>query len=173
MKSAGSDYSFSSSDGTPELFQKTFPCDVSSNFSMGRTKVSYTISDGLGPYFRWQPCEGISQSGHEYTIQYDETGNSQNRKQCDLLVHYWSEVKNEINVRFLKTLVFGHVKGCGVATKIMEILQEPGLSSLSSDGPNINNVLVDEGFPDNDATYILHIMPLMQGLMHSERHLRS
>ena len=40
MKTAGSDYSFSSSDGTLELFRKMFPCDVSNNFSMSRTKVS-------------------------------------------------------------------------------------------------------------------------------------
>ena len=49
MKTVSSDYSFASSDGTPHLFQKMFPGYVSDNFSMSRTKVSYLISDGLGP----------------------------------------------------------------------------------------------------------------------------
>ena len=45
MKTAASDYSFVSSDGTPQLFQKMFPGDVSVNFTVSRTKVSYMISD--------------------------------------------------------------------------------------------------------------------------------
>lgn len=162
MKTAASDYSFASSDGIPQLFQKMFPRDVSNNFTMSRTKVSYMISDGLGPYLRQKLCQDISQSGFGYTIQYDETGNAQGRKQCDILVHYWSKEKNEVSVRFLQTLFFGHAKGHDVATKIVEILQETGcqlplsgLISLSSDRPNVNKTiwstvnkaLLDEGLP--------------------------
>ena len=124
--------------------------------------MSYLISDGLGPYFRQTLCHDISQSGHGYTIQYDETGNSQGRKQCDILVRYWSEEKNEVIVRFLQTLFFGHAKGHDVGMKIVDVLQEAGyqlplscLISLSSDGPNVNKtiwntvnkVLLDEGLP--------------------------
>lgn len=108
MKSAASNYLFALLDGTPQLFQKMFPGYVSDNFSMSRTKVSYLISDGFGPYFLQTLCHDISQSGHGYTIQYDETGNSQGHKQCDILVRYWSEEKNKVTVRFLQTLFFGH-----------------------------------------------------------------
>jgi len=45
MKTAASDYAFASSDGIPQLFQKMFPGDVSNNFTMSGTKVSYMISD--------------------------------------------------------------------------------------------------------------------------------
>ena len=162
MKTSSSDFSFASSDGTPHLFQKMFPGYMSDIFSMSRTKVSYLISDGLGPYFRQKLCHDISHSGCGYTIQYDETGNSQGRKQCDVLVRYWSEEKNEVSVRFLQTLFFGHAKGHDVGMKIVDTLQEvgyqlplSGLISLSSDGPNVNKtiwntvnkVLVDEGLP--------------------------
>ena len=128
-KTAASDYSFASEDGTPQLFQEMVPWDVSANFT---------------------------------TLQYDETGNSQGHKQCDVLVHSWSEEKNEISVRFLKTLFFGHVKGYDVAKKIVDMLEETGfqlplsgLISLSSDWPNVNKtiwsviniVLLDQGLP--------------------------
>ena len=86
MKTAASEYSFASSDGTPHLFQKMFAGYMSDNFLMTRTKVSYLISDGLGPYFRQKLCHDISHSGYGYTIQYDETGNSQGHKQCDILL---------------------------------------------------------------------------------------
>lgn len=162
MKTAASDYSFASSDGTLHLIQKMFPGYVSDNFSMSRTKVSYLISDGLGPYLRQKLCHDISQSGYGYTIQHDETGNSQGRKQCDILLRYWSDEKNEVSVRFLQTLFFGHAKGHDVGMKIVDIVQEvgyqlrlSGLISLSSYGPNVNKticntvnkVLVDEGLP--------------------------
>ena len=161
MKTAASDYSFASSDGTPHFIQKVFPGYVSDNFSMSRTKVSYLISDGLGPYLRRKLCH-ISHSGYGYTIQHDETGNSQGRKQCDILLRYWSDEKNEVSVRFLQTLFFGHAKGHDVGMKIVDTVQEvgyqlplSGLISLPSYGPNVNKticntvdkVLVDEGLP--------------------------
>ena len=162
LKTTASDYSFASADGTPQLFQKMFPRDVSANLTMSRTKMSYLISDGLGLFFRQKLCQDISKSSFGYTIQYDETGNSQSRKQCDILVRYWSEEKNEISVRFLKTLFFGHAKGHDVEKQIVDMLVETGfqfplsgLISLSSDGPNvnktiwsaINKVLLDQGLP--------------------------
>ena len=119
MKTSASDYSFASSDGTPRLIQKVFPGYVSDNFSMSRTKVSYLISDGLGPYLRRKLCH-ISHSGYGYTIQHDETGNSQGCKQCDILLRYWSDEKNEVSVRFLQTLFFGHAKGHDVGMKIVD-----------------------------------------------------
>ena len=171
MKTAASDYSFASSDGTPHLIQKMFPEYLSDNFSMSRTKVSYLISDGLGPYLRQKLCHDMSHSGYGYTIQHDETGNSQGRKQCDILLRYWSEEKNEVSVQLLQTLFFGHAKGHDVGMKIVDTVQEVGyqlplsrLISLSSYGPNVNKticntvnkVLVDEGLPGLNAIHPLY-----------------
>ena len=61
----------------PTCSKKMFPRYVSDNFSMTRTKVSYLISDRLGPYFRQKLCHDISHSGYGCTIQYDKTGNLQ------------------------------------------------------------------------------------------------
>ena len=67
-------------------------------FSLGKSKVSYLISDGLGPYYRKVLCENVSKAPG-FVIQYDETSNSQVRKQMDVLVRYWSEAKGEVVVR--------------------------------------------------------------------------
>ena len=99
LKTAASDYSFASTDGSPQLSQKMFPGDVSANFTMSRTEMSYLISDGLGLFFWQQLCQDISKYSFGYTIQYYETGNLQGHKQCDILVRYWWEEKNEISVR--------------------------------------------------------------------------
>ena len=58
---------------------------VAENFTMSKSKVSYLISDGLGPYFRKDFCTKVTPSPG-YVVQYDETANSQVRKQCDILV---------------------------------------------------------------------------------------
>ena len=82
LKVAHSNYSYSSCDGTPELFKRLFPGETAAHFSMSRTKVSYLLADGLGPHCRKEMCNSIRETGTFYTLQYDEIGNSQNRKQC-------------------------------------------------------------------------------------------
>ena len=49
---------------------------------------------------------------------------------CDTLVRFWSEKKNEISVRFLKTLFFGHVKGHDVERKLWTCLKKQASSYL-------------------------------------------
>lgn len=174
LKTASCEYSFASSDGTPELFRQMFPGEVSDSFTMSRTKMSYLISDGLGPHLRMKLCTDVRQSDNGYTIQFDETSTSQGRKQCDLLVRYWSEEKGEICVRFLQTLFFGHAKGSDVAEQILETLQEAGyqlplsrLLSLSSDGPNVNKTiwnLVNKALLDSGLS---GLMPFISCNLHT------
>ena len=62
MKVATSNFSYSSCDNTPQLFQRKFTCDASMLFTLSRTKVSYSVSDGLGPSFRKHLCEIVCKS---------------------------------------------------------------------------------------------------------------
>ena len=148
LKVAQSNYSYSSCDATPALFKRMFPGDVAEHFSMSKSKVSYLLSDGLGPHYRREMCASICETKSVFTLQYDETVNTQNRKQCDLLLRYWSETAGEIRVQFLKALMFGHAKGKDVSMAILGTLQEEGyqlplaqLISLGSDGPNVNKTI--------------------------------
>ena len=97
-----------------------------------------------------------------------------------IVVRYWSEEKNEISVRFLKTLFFGHAQGHDVAKKIVDMpegtgfqLPLSGLISLSSDGPNVNKtiwspfnkVLLDQGLPE-----LLPFIPCNIHVVHNAFH---
>ena len=107
LKTAASDYSFASADGTPQLFQNMFPGDVSANFTMSRTKMSYLIANGLGPFFRQKLCQDISKSSFGYA---PFSMMRQEIHKAASSVTYWFAIgqkkKNEISVRFLKTLFF-------------------------------------------------------------------
>jgi hypothetical protein len=72
-KVAQSNYSYSSCDATPALFKRMFPGDVAEHFSMSKSKVSYLLSDGLGPHFRREMCASICETKSLFTLQYDET----------------------------------------------------------------------------------------------------
>lgn len=154
-----------------------FPYNVAEHFTMSKSKVSYLLSDGLGPHFRRQLCTEIRESKTPFTLQYDETANSQNRKQCDLLLRYWSDIKGEICVQFLKALMFGHAKGKDVAAAILDTLQEGGfqlplaqLISLGSDGPNVNKTiwtLINEHVKASDEPGILPFIPCNLHIVHN------
>ena len=148
LQVASCGYSYKSCDSIGELFKAMFPGTISEQFSMSKSKVSYLISDGLGPYFRKEIAKQIQTSRCPYTIQFDETGNAQDKKQCDLLVRFWNERKGEISTLFLKSLMFGHARGETVSEAILETLSEEGyelplkqLVSLGSDGPNVNKTI--------------------------------
>lgn len=146
MKVAASNYSYNSCEDLPDLFRFMFPCPYTQDFSLGRSKVSYVMSDGLGPYFQQLLCQTVRKEGNPFTLQFDETVTMQNQKQLDLLIRFWSEKKGEVVTRFLKALMFGHAKGQDVADSINATMEEVGLNkeqflSMGSDGPNVNKTI--------------------------------
>ena len=160
------------------LFSKRmFPGDVGKHFSMSKSKVSYLLSDGLGPHYRREMCASICGTKIVFTLQYDEAANTQNRKQCDLLLRYWSETAGEIRVRYLKALIFGHAKGKDVSMAILDTLQEEGyqlslaqLISLGSDGPNVNKTiwnLINQHMKASGLHGILPFIPRNLHIVHN------
>ena len=98
LKTASENFSFRVSDGVPELFQKMLPgSTIAKHMTMSRTKVSYMISHGLGPYFQLQTVEDIQRIPNTYyTLHFDETTNAQIKKQMNILVRYYSKVHGEV-----------------------------------------------------------------------------
>ena len=147
LKTAKDDFSFRASDGFPQLLQRMCPdSEIAKGVKMSRTKVSYVIGHGLGPYFLQKTVDDILNTPRTYfTLHFDET-TSQIKKQLDILVRYYSDNHNEVRVRFLKAAVFGHAYAESVANELCETLQKFSLPlkyllSLSSDGPNVNKAI--------------------------------
>lgn len=142
MKVANSNYSFSSCDGLPKLFQTMFEDSLTAkDFSMSRTKVSYVITHALGPYFLQQTLKDLD--GAYYMLHFDETTTSQVKKQMDVLVRFFSSSTGSVQVRFLHALMFGHAFAEKVTQDLLNLLQNLKLPltyllSLSCDGPNAN-----------------------------------
>ena len=62
------------------------------------------------------------------------------------MVRYYSEIENEVRVRFLKAVVFCHAFVDTVASELCNTLEKFSLPfkyllSLSSDGPSVNKAI--------------------------------
>jgi hypothetical protein len=145
------DIPFAACDNIGSLFSRMFPCPVADHFSMASTKASYIVSDGLGPYVGNDTASEIIKEKTGYTLLYDETTTTQNVKQMDLLVRYWSTSDGRVQRKFLEAFHFGHAKGQSVAAEILGTLEKHSLPldrliSLSSDGPNVNKTIWTTGY---------------------------
>lgn len=77
---------------------------------------------------------------------FDETGNTQGKEQCDILIRHWNTNRGEIVSHFLKAAMFGHAFGEHVADELLNSLKVEGgvilpinqLVRIGSDGPNVN-----------------------------------
>ena len=86
--------SAASSDIIAPAFHVMFPGEISSNYTMSRTKLGYIISEALGPYFRNMFLKDAESS--YYTVLYDETVNNKGLKELQLKIIYYSEVYKKV-----------------------------------------------------------------------------
>ena len=143
-----SKFSFASCDDISKLFSRMFPCTVSINLSLSRAKALYVTSDGLRPFSQKSLKDEFCMVSSAYTVMFDETTTSQCKHQIDVLLRFWSEKQNEVVVRILTALFFGHTFAIDISSSIMEIVNDVKLNfsvnrffSLLSDGPNINKAV--------------------------------
>lgn len=146
LKVAQSDFSFASSDNIVATFQEMFGTSISKDMTLSSSKLSYLISDGLGPYFRSEMVKDVKSSGFGFTVGYDETPNAQVHNQLDIHIRYWTETKGEVVDRYLKTVMLGHGYASTISSAIISALEENNLLlskcvALSSDGPNVSKAV--------------------------------
>lgn len=57
-----------------QIFPLMFPdSKMAKQFQCGKRKVSYIVSDGLGPYFKKVVIDELNRAGVYYSIQIDKT----------------------------------------------------------------------------------------------------
>ena len=66
-------------DNIKLVLNAMFPGKIPANFTMSSSKLSYLISDGMGPYFNSLMVKDITKSQTPYPIHFDETTNNQGR----------------------------------------------------------------------------------------------
>ena len=81
-----------------------------------------------------------------FSLHFDETTNTQVKKQVDLILWYWSPTHQEVWITYYTSLFFGHAEGEKVAEKMFEKLMSDQIpvnrmASLIRDGPNVNKTI--------------------------------
>jgi len=94
--------------------------------NVGKTKISYMLTDGLLPPYRKALLYNVRNSQGYFSLQYDETTQAQVKKQMDFLLRYWSPTYDEVWCRYYRSLSFSHADGKAVAAKIFTPMQEYG-----------------------------------------------
>ncbi|KAH7978063.1 hypothetical protein HPB49_004351 [Dermacentor silvarum] len=80
---------------------------IAEKFSCSRTKATYLISDGLGPYLRRNVLE-VGWPDVYYTIQIDETPKpEQHVQQLDILLRYFSKSQQKVVVEHVQSFNLG------------------------------------------------------------------
>ncbi|KAG0418789.1 hypothetical protein HPB47_004580 [Ixodes persulcatus] len=82
---------------------------IAKGFQCGRKKISYIISDGLGPYFKEKVVQKLVQPEVFYSIMIDETPVPEAKvQQLDVLARYYSVNTQNVVVEHLQSFHLGH-----------------------------------------------------------------
>ena len=147
LKVATSNYSLRSCDEIPLLFKEMFRnSQETESMTLNRTKARYLLTEASGPYFYCKLTTQIRESKLYYTVLYDETCNSANKKELQIDIRYWSKTENKVITSHLETFFLGLATGKIIFDHICLALKNADLSwakllMVGSDGPNVNKTV--------------------------------
>ncbi|XP_064482610.1 uncharacterized protein LOC135395308 [Ornithodoros turicata] len=124
------------------LYPSMFPdSTVASNFQCGRKKLSYIISDGIGPYFKTEVVNELTRPNVFFAIMIDDTPRPEAKvQQLDVLARYYSSNAKRVVVEHLESYSLGHATADVLLSCIEDALSElpkGRLLCVYSDGPNV------------------------------------
>ena len=95
-----------------------FPGIILETYSISSIKISYLISEAVGPYFNTINIKDVKKSSSPFTICYNETTNKQVKKQLGIELKFSSETDSAVRRESFKNVLTGHATG--VLLKIMK-----------------------------------------------------
>ena len=142
LKTISCHFSYRSAIDSSKLFVAMFPdSNIASKFSMGKTKLAYTVTHGLAPFFHQKLLNAINVSD-AYVICFDEALNQVvQRGQMDIVVRFWDTRVNEVSSCYFNSAFMGHSTATDVVNAFQEATAELNSSKIlqiSMDGPNVN-----------------------------------
>lgn len=111
--------------------------------SLQKTKISYFITHGLGPFFQNKLTETIKKCDF-FVVGFDESLNKYAQKgQMDLFVRFWLSSKEDSNVvtQYYNSAFLNHATAEILLDSFISSLKNLNLRKLlqvSMDGPNVN-----------------------------------
>lgn len=86
----------------PSLVVGIQDSEVLKSITLSRTKASYMVTDGLGPYFKEQMLETIRPTQNLFTLLFDETTNAKKLRELQIAIRFFSEQNQKvINSNFI------------------------------------------------------------------------
>lgn len=136
-------YSENSSKHKKELYVKMFPGSISESMTLSPAKVSYLISDGIGPYFRNILLTDLNYDYLTASLEYDETTNNENKNELQIRIIFWSERDDMVVNRHLVTKFIEKADGKSLFEHLSNAVLSNGLTLkqilfLGKDGPKVN-----------------------------------
>lgn len=126
------------------LFKEMFSdSEIAAKMEMGRTKIAYTISYGLAPFFLNQIFDVLS-SCTDLVIGFDETLNKvSQRQQLDVCVRFFDDTKQEVRSAYIGSAFLSSTRAVDLLDGLKSCLKSnPVLLTrviqVSMDGPNVN-----------------------------------
>lgn len=144
MKNVTSNYSGKSCDDLGLTLQRMFPNEPTcKEFTLASSKLSYMVSDCVGPHFRDIFLTDVKNSTAHYTLCFDETTNDASQKELQTSIRYYSERQKRIQEFHLETFFIENGKGETIVKYLFLSLDNAKLPferllTLSRDGPNVN-----------------------------------
>lgn len=122
------------------LFSRMFPdSDIASQMTLGKDKISYTVTHGIAPYFASDLLNKINQCNN-YVILFDESLNKvAQRGQMDLHIRFRYE--NKIVTRYLTSVFLSRTRAEDLLSAFergTKDLDPCKFLQISMDGPNVN-----------------------------------
>lgn len=95
-----------------------------------RTKIAYTITFGLAPYFSRELLDVCSSCDH-YVINFDESLNKVvDKGQMDVFIRFWDSKTNRVCTWYFTSSFMGHATAADVRTSCGEATSELNFSKL-------------------------------------------
>ncbi|CAN7990687.1 unnamed protein product [Ixodes hexagonus] len=112
--------SFRSAAASASLFSLMFPtCEIATKMQLGKDKVGYTISHGIGPYFQEKSLVSLSILPCHIWWLFDESLNKVTQKeQMDVLIRYWDQTDATVKMRYLTSCFLGHTCAADLASAL-------------------------------------------------------
>ena len=79
---------------------------ICQGFILSRQKALHIFQDGLVSLLEKRLCASITSSPTAFTLKFDETTTTQQRKQLDLLCRLWSDEENQVVTKYLTSFFF-------------------------------------------------------------------
>ena len=143
LQTVSSHFSQSAAGACSELFKIMFPdSEIAQGITLGRSKVAYIITYGLGPFFRRELLDDYDAS-LPFSAAFDESLNKISQSsQMDVCIRYWSKSEDLAVTKYLGSAFLGHTTAedllKGFKNEIKAPLETKQIVHYSMVGPNVN-----------------------------------